>query len=84
MTASLKENALRLRSALGSDARVLEATDELLDRNLTAVRVENSRLKRWAAAGCGEMCWNIALVVTLWTVFIGMFIFIKIFPAPKS
>jgi len=29
------------------------------------------------------MCWNIALIVTLWGVFIATFLFIKIFPAPR-
>lgn len=84
MTESLKANALQLRSAMRKDSAVLADADSLLDRNLSAIKVENARLKRWASAGCGEMCWNIVLIVTLWAVFIATFLFIKIFPAPKS
>jgi uncharacterized membrane protein YgcG len=84
MTESLKANALRLRSAMGADARVLDAADTALDSNLAAIKTENARLKKWAHSGCSEMCWNILLIVVLWAVFIATFLFIKIFPAPKN
>lgn len=83
MTDTLKENAMRLRRALASDAKVIDAVDAQLDNNLHAITHENSRLAKWASTGCSEMCWNILLIVTVWVVFIGMFIFMKIFPAPK-
>jgi hypothetical protein len=84
MTESLKANALRLSSAMKSDARVLDTADELMDKNLAAIGAENARLKAWASAGCGEMCGNIVLILALWGVFIATFVFIKIFPAPKN
>jgi tetrahydromethanopterin S-methyltransferase subunit B len=83
MTDSLKANALRMRSALASDAKVLDAVDTQLDHNLHSITHENSRLAKWASTGCSEMFWNILLIITIWSVFIGMFIFMKIFPAPK-
>ena len=83
MTDTLKSNALRLRSALATDSKILDSVDQQLDENLHSIKHENSRLSKWASTGCSEMCWNILLIVTVWAIFIAMFIFMKIFPAPK-
>jgi len=79
MTSDLKSNAMRMRTALAQDAKVLDQADSMLDTNLSAVRVQNSRLKQWASHGCSDLCWNILIIVIVWVVFIGMFLFMKLF-----
>jgi hypothetical protein len=83
LTANLKDNVEQINRSLKSDALVLEATDEALDKNLSATGAENKRLTaHLSAASRGTiMTWCSLMLVGL--VFICMYLFIRFFPVPR-
>lgn len=82
LSSSLKQSALAINQALKSDAIVLDATDSHFESSLVRTRKENSRLKAWVAAGCGDTCQLIVGMTFLIISFIWMVAFIKFMPAP--
>lgn len=82
LTTQLKDYVLQLNKALKLDSAQLENTNELMNLNLSHVQEENKRLKQWSRQNCSDSCMMAALIITLFSIFMAMVLFMKVVGKP--
>jgi len=83
LTESLKERVKQIFGSLQRDAEVVDKASELMDMNVPRVREETSRLKLYLSQTSSETLWSYALILFVFLSFMGMWLFMKIFPKPR-
>ncbi|GJP52421.1 hypothetical protein CLOM_g11536 [Closterium sp. NIES-68] len=77
LAGQMKANSLAMEQKVKSSNKVLDATEESMERNVASLSRANQRASRLARQGFCTGCWTWMAMIVLLTMFVGMIMFIK-------